>query len=238
MARDGSPARERLIAAMCGSRTVSDAAVTAGISSRTAYRILNRPGVRDRIAQAREQAFAEGGALLRGLFGEAVELLARLARGSREDEIRCRAARSLVELAIRYDQAVVIARQVAAQEARLDCARSSRRSARQAGSMKDLGPRIEAVEDKLAHDDEPHEHMPVKMLVSERSFQTAAELQRWSAQHAAEGRARARAVESESVAALRLVVVRRCAAGEQPSSRERGPLVPVPAKATSGEVPA
>ena len=104
---------------MCGSRTVSDAAVTAGISVRTAYRILGRAGVRQEIAKAREAAFAEGGALLRGLFGEAVELLARLARGSRDDEIRCRAARSLVELALRHDQAVLVARQVADQERRL-----------------------------------------------------------------------------------------------------------------------
>jgi hypothetical protein len=119
VALDGTTQQTRLIAAMIGSRTVSDAAVTAGISVRTAYRILNRSGVRDQIALAREQAFEEGGRLLRGLFGEAVELLARLARGSRDDEIRCRAARSLVELAIRHDQAVLVARQVAEQERRL-----------------------------------------------------------------------------------------------------------------------
>jgi hypothetical protein len=108
-----------MIAAMIGSRTVADAAVVAGVSTRTAYRILNRPGVRDEIAAAREQAFEEGGRLLRGLFGEAVELLARLARQSRDDEIRCRAARSLVELALRHEAAVVVARQVADQERRL-----------------------------------------------------------------------------------------------------------------------
>jgi hypothetical protein len=104
---------------MIGSRTVSDAAVTAGISTRTAYRILNRPGVRDAIREAREEAFEEGGRLLRGLFGEAVELLARLARGSRDEEIRARCARSLVELGLRYEQAVTVARQIAEQERRI-----------------------------------------------------------------------------------------------------------------------
>ena len=119
VAQDGSTQRARVIAAMVGSRTVSDAAVAAGVSPRTVYRVLNRPGVREDIAKAREQAFEEGGALLRGLYGEAVETMARFARTCRDEELRLRAACRLAELALRHDAAVVVARQVAEQEKRL-----------------------------------------------------------------------------------------------------------------------
>lgn len=119
MAANGSARRERLIAAMLGSRTVADAAKTARVSERGAYRILKEPGTREEIGRRRTVAFEEGGALLKALFGEAVETLARLSRESKDEEIRCRAARAIVELGVRFEQAVVVARQVADQERRL-----------------------------------------------------------------------------------------------------------------------
>ena len=44
--------------------------------------------------------------------------MAKFARACRDEELRLRAARSLVELALRHDQAVVVARQLAEQEKR------------------------------------------------------------------------------------------------------------------------
>ena len=104
---------------MLTARTVADAARAAGVSERTAFRYLSAPGARAAIERERERAFAEGGALLKALFGEAVDVLAKLARESKDDEVRCRAAGRLVELAVRYEQAVVVARKVDEQEERL-----------------------------------------------------------------------------------------------------------------------
>lgn len=118
MAANVSPRRERLIAAMIGSRTVSDAASAARVSERTAFRIMSEPGTREEIDRRRAVAFEEGGRLLRALFGEGVEVLAKHAR-SKDAEIAVRAARAIVELGLRYEQAVVVARQVADQERRL-----------------------------------------------------------------------------------------------------------------------
>jgi hypothetical protein len=119
VAANGSARRERLVAAMLGSRTVASAAKAARIGERTAFRILNEPGVREEIERRRAVAFEEGGALLKALFGEAVETLARLSRESKDDEIRCRAARAIVELGLRAEQVIVMQRRLDEQERRL-----------------------------------------------------------------------------------------------------------------------
>ena len=59
MARSGTPGRDAaLIAALLGGATVEDAASTAGLSRRTAFRRLDDPTFRQALAEAKQARLA------------------------------------------------------------------------------------------------------------------------------------------------------------------------------------
>lgn len=88
--------------------------------------------------------------------------------------------------------------------------------------MRDLGPRIEAVEACFGSDDE-EPPLALRFHFSERSFADTAALQQWTARGEARNRANSRPFEPpESLTDIGVVVVRRCEPGEQPSERSLG----------------
>jgi hypothetical protein len=75
---------------------------------------------------------------------------------------------------------------------------------------------------------------PLVFHVSERSFASTAELLRWTAARQKRNRDRSRALRPESVTSVNLVVVRRCAEGEQPSESAIGSMSAASAIIESG----
>jgi hypothetical protein len=100
--------------------------------------------------------------------------------------------------------------------------------------MKDLGPRISNVEDRIGS---PEDELPGPVVVHfrEQTFESTETLLAWTRER--ESRARERRFEPESGGCILVTIVSRCAAGEEPSERDLGELAHTPAKGKTGEVP-
>jgi DNA-binding NarL/FixJ family response regulator len=99
--RQDLSARWQILAvALATGATVKAAARKAGVSERTVYRRLSRPRFRAVVRQLREQMTSEAiGTLTREMNTAAIMLKKLLKAG--KDETRLRAARAIIELAIR-----------------------------------------------------------------------------------------------------------------------------------------
>jgi hypothetical protein len=91
---------ELLIVALAGGAGVAGAAAKAGLSKRTAFRRLEDPGFRARVAAARAELVAKATGRLADLASEAAEALGELLK---VDDLRLRlgACRAILELGTR-----------------------------------------------------------------------------------------------------------------------------------------
>jgi molybdenum-dependent DNA-binding transcriptional regulator ModE len=116
---------ERLLSALAAGSSVEQAARTAGVSERTAYRRLGDPAFRSRLASVRDELVAEALGELAGSASEAVATLRRLlAAGS--EHVQLGAARVLLDQLLRLREAVELAERVSALERRLERQRRGR----------------------------------------------------------------------------------------------------------------
>ena len=100
-----SSADETLAASLAAGRTIADSATTAGVGETTVYRRLRCPAFAARVRELRAAMVATAlGRLTDGMSG-ASDALNKLVRG-RDAEMRFKAAKAVIELALRVrDQA-------------------------------------------------------------------------------------------------------------------------------------
>jgi hypothetical protein len=114
MAQNDTPkGLPELITALAAGSTVPEAAKTAGISLRTAYRWLEDSELRAEIALVRARMIERAAGKLAASCVEAAEILAKLARSAKSETIRLSAARSVLEQALRLRESLDIATRLA-----------------------------------------------------------------------------------------------------------------------------
>ena len=105
----------RFVAELAGGATVAAAAMAAGMSEATAYRRLRDDGVKRQVAAARAEMLSRAVARLTSASVEAVEALRGLL-GSDMDFARLGAARTILEVGLKYREQLDLAERVAALE--------------------------------------------------------------------------------------------------------------------------
>src|SRR5262245_57841916 len=90
-----------LVPRLAGRDEVSEAAAAAGMSERTAYRRLAQPGFRQKVAEVRGRLVARAHGRLAAGMTEAADALRGLV-ASRDECVRHQAARTLLEMAVRF----------------------------------------------------------------------------------------------------------------------------------------
>jgi len=105
-----------LIAGLAAGAKVEDAARSAGMSGRTAYRRLEDPAFRRRVSEARGQALERALGRLADTSGAAAETLAALLSAESETA-RLGAARSILELGSKLRESAELEARIAALEA-------------------------------------------------------------------------------------------------------------------------
>jgi hypothetical protein len=88
---------DRLILAVAAGESIADAARAADVSLRSAQRYLSRPTAKTRIAQIRDQMFAEAVQTLASSAGAAARAMRELI-DSQDERVRLSAARSVLEI--------------------------------------------------------------------------------------------------------------------------------------------
>jgi hypothetical protein len=112
-------ADEALVMALVCGATVENAAHTAGVSVRTAYRRLRNPEFRQRLQQAQgDMVQRTAAALTAGAMG-AVKALLELVQPSHQGAVRLGAARAMLDLGLKLREAADLGARVAALEERL-----------------------------------------------------------------------------------------------------------------------
>ena len=106
-----------LIAALAGGATVAEAAKTAGVSERTAFRRLQDPAFQERLREAREGTIRRAVAMLADMGTEAAATLRALLEPTVPPTVRLGAARAVLELGARLRENEELARRVAELEA-------------------------------------------------------------------------------------------------------------------------
>jgi hypothetical protein len=106
-----------LIAALAGGATVAEAAKTAGVSERTAFRRLQDPAFQERLREAREGTIRRAVAMLAEMGTEAAATLRALLEPTVPPTVRLGAARAALELGARLRESEELARRVAELEA-------------------------------------------------------------------------------------------------------------------------
>ena len=109
---------DALVLALATGLSVPAAAQRAGASERTAYRRLDDPAFRSRIAQARSALFAEAVGRLAGLAGKAADALGELLTSDR-DLVKLQAAKGVLELGPKLREAGELAERLDALERRM-----------------------------------------------------------------------------------------------------------------------
>jgi hypothetical protein len=123
---DRSRSDELLLGALSAGSPVEQAAETAGVSVRTAYRRLAEPGFARRLAQARDE-------LISGALGELVECASeavatlRALLQARDERVRLGAARSTLEQLLRLRETLTLSQRLAALERSLQAQTRRRR---------------------------------------------------------------------------------------------------------------
>jgi len=95
-----TPGQGRAIVAILGSRTVQDAARSAGVGRSTLYSWLQNEAFRAELTRRRDEVFDMAVSRLKGLVGEAVEGLGELVH-SDDERVRLSACRDVLVLAVR-----------------------------------------------------------------------------------------------------------------------------------------
>jgi hypothetical protein len=108
-----------LAAALASGQSVKDAARTAGLGERTAYRRVADPAFRQAVSQARADLLARAVGVLADGATEAAETLRALLKAD-SDSVRARAAVALLDAAMKGVELSDLAERLAALEAQAD----------------------------------------------------------------------------------------------------------------------
>ncbi len=108
---------EALLAGIVDGRTVADAAVAAGVSRRTAFRLLARPDVAERLEQLQRQTVDHAQSRLMALIDPAADALGDVLTAESGPTARVQAARAVFSQALAFKQAGELAARIAALEA-------------------------------------------------------------------------------------------------------------------------
>ena len=106
---------ELLLGALAAGSPVDQAAETAGVSVRTAYRRLADPGFARRLAQARDELISSALGELVECASEAVAALRALLQ-AKDERVRLGAARSTLEQLLRLRETLTLSQRLAALE--------------------------------------------------------------------------------------------------------------------------
>jgi hypothetical protein len=117
---------ELLLGALAAGSPVDQAAETAGISVRTAYRRLADPGFARRLAQARDELISSALGELVACASEAVATLRALLQ-AKDERVRLGAARSTLEQLLRLRETLTLSQRLAALERSLQAQKRRRR---------------------------------------------------------------------------------------------------------------
>jgi hypothetical protein len=117
---------ELLLGALAAGSPVDQAAETAGISVRTAYRRLADPGFARRLAQARDELISSALGELVECASEAVATLRALLQ-AKDERVRLGAARSTLEQLLRLRETLTLSQRLAALERSLQAQKRRRR---------------------------------------------------------------------------------------------------------------
>lgn len=109
------PSDELLLSALAAGSSVEDAARTADISARTAYRRLNDPRFAARLAQARDELISAALGELVECASEAVATLRELLSAS-DERVRLGAAKSTLEQLLRLRETLTLSQRLAVLE--------------------------------------------------------------------------------------------------------------------------
>jgi len=101
-----------LIAALAGGATVAEAAKTAGVSERTAFRRLQDPAFRQRLETARQEMVERASAMLAEMGTQAAATLRALLEPTVPPTVRLGAARAALELGARLRENEELARRL------------------------------------------------------------------------------------------------------------------------------
>jgi hypothetical protein len=104
-----------LLGALAAGSTVEDAACSAGISTRTAYRRLANPGFAHRLAQARDDLISAALGELIDSASEAVTTL-RTLLGASDERVRLAAAKATLEQLLRLRETLSLSQRLATLE--------------------------------------------------------------------------------------------------------------------------
>ena len=107
-----------LIIALAGGQTVRDAAVSAHVTERTAWRRLQDPDFRQEVANTRSMMVSQAVGMLADAATAAVQTLRSLL-GAESDTARLGAARAILEAGPRLRESEELAQRIAALEAAL-----------------------------------------------------------------------------------------------------------------------
>ena len=118
MAQSDSPATEAVLAAIATGSSVNDAARLAGVSRRTASRIINDPRSQERLAGMREATMEHAARRMLGLVDLAANTLDAVMRDTEAGaSARVSACRTVLTSAVTLTDAVEIERRLAEVEA-------------------------------------------------------------------------------------------------------------------------
>ena len=110
-----SRSEELLLGALAAGSPVDQAAETAGVSVRTAYRRLADPGFARRLAQARDELISSALGELVECASEAVAALRALLQ-AKDERVRLGAARNTLEQLLRLRETLTLSQRLAALE--------------------------------------------------------------------------------------------------------------------------
>jgi hypothetical protein len=113
--RGGPRSDELLLGALAAGSSVEQAAETAGVSVRTAYRRLADPVFARRLAQARDELISSALGELVDSASEAVATL-RALLSARDERVRLGAAKSTLEQLLRLRETLTLSQRLAALE--------------------------------------------------------------------------------------------------------------------------
>ena len=112
--------QQRFIRALVTSKNIREAAGTARISERTAWRWLRLDSVQQAAGELQDAMLAEATRHAAGLLSEALDVLATIMRdGMNSATARVSAARTILESGLKYSELVTLAGRVAILESRI-----------------------------------------------------------------------------------------------------------------------
>jgi transposase len=109
-------ADETLIASLATGVSIKEAAAQADVGERTAFRRLNDPSFRQRLAETKGRMLEAASAKLASSAGAACEELDRLLKKAKSESVRLAAARVILEQVLRMRDLVEIDQRLTALE--------------------------------------------------------------------------------------------------------------------------